>query len=123
MVTLLNIAWIPVTPTLAQNNPDFICPQAVIKFRRAHWVGSFLGSPHLQVTSFEQSGRETDRVSYLEVGTLPEALQRLSVLAGSAEGQAEVLRLVPHCQFHLGADVLVRRTERECLWCVDRTWF
>lgn len=52
--------------------------------------------------------RVTHRVSDLQVGALPAARQRLAVLAGGGEGQADVLRVVPHRQLHLGADVLRR---------------
>ena len=59
----------------------------------------------------ETCGRGTHGVSYLQVGTLPEAWQRLPVLAGGGEGKADVLRVVPHRQLHLRADVLRRQNQ------------
>lgn len=52
----------------------------------------------------------THSVSYLQVGTLPEARQRLSILAGGSEGKADVLRVIPHWQLHFRPNVLRENT-------------
>lgn len=48
----------------------------------------------------------TDGVSDLQVGALPEARQRLSILAGGGEGKVDVLGMIPHRQLHFGPDIL-----------------
>lgn len=48
----------------------------------------------------------TYRVSDFQVGTLAQTRKRFSILTGSSKSQAEILRMIPHTQLHLWADVL-----------------
>lgn len=59
----------------------------------------------------------THSVSYLQVGTLPQSRQRLSILTGGSNGQTDVLRLVPHRQLHFRPDILRRTGKHVGLHC------
>lgn len=58
-----------------------------------------------------QIERQTHRISYFEIPTLPEPRIGQPILARGSEGQANVLRAVPDCKLHLGPNTLETQWE------------